>query len=141
MSDTGKDTESTHWLVKLTYNKPEYVILGLYVIAWIIKILDTFIFRLDELIGEAILTKALGFLLVLAYLWVVKRKLTDIGFHIKNLGSSLFITLVGFGLIYVSAFLVQLLILRVSGEQAALVFSAVDPRTGLTGGCSWWATW
>lgn len=108
--------------------------LCLYIIAWIIKIFDTFVFRLDELIGEAILTKALGFLLVAVYVWVAGRKLSDIGFRTRNLGISLALTVVGFGLIYVLAFTSQLVIFSASGKEAELVFSAVDPRTGLSGG-------
>jgi membrane protease YdiL (CAAX protease family) len=108
--------------------------LSLYIIVWIIKILDTFIFRLDEIIGEAIVTKALGFILVAAYVWMARRKLSDIGFHARNLGIALLLTVVGFGLIYALAFTSQLVILKVSGEEADLVFSAVDPKTGLSGG-------
>jgi membrane protease YdiL (CAAX protease family) len=98
------------------------------------KIFDTFIFRLDEVIGEAILTKALGFVLVAAYVWMARRKLSDIGFRSRNLGIALLITLVGFCLIYALAFTSQLVILKASGEEADIVFSAVDPRTGLSGG-------
>lgn len=120
--------------MKKTIAHPLLAALVLYLIAWIIKIFDTFIFRLDELIGEAILTKALGFLLVVVYLWLAGRKLSDIGFHTKRLGITLLITAAGFGLIYVIAHGAQLIILRTSGAEAALVFSAVDPKTGLSGG-------
>lgn len=122
------------WLLGYSVERPVLVMLGLYIVAWVIKIFDTFIFRLDELIGEAILTKALGLILVAAYVWVVGRKLTDIGFHSKNLGIALLLSLLGFGSIYVFAFSSQLLILKASGEDVRLVFSAVDPKTGLSGG-------
>jgi membrane protease YdiL (CAAX protease family) len=118
----------------ISIDRPILVMLSLYIIAWIIKIIDTFIFRLDELIGEAILTKALGFLLIAVYVWVAGRKLSDIGFRVKNLGISLVLTLVGFVSIYALAFSSQLIILRASGAEADIVFSAVDPRTGLSGG-------
>jgi membrane protease YdiL (CAAX protease family) len=134
MSDTTTDSNRPHWLLGLSLDRPVLVMLGLYIIAWIVKILDTFVFRLDELIGEAILTKAVGFILVAAYVWIMRRKLSDIGFRSRNLGITLLITVMGFGLIYVFAFSSQLLILKASGEEAALVFSAVDPKTGLSGG-------
>ena len=120
--------------LKKTIEHPLLAMLSLYIIAWIIKIFDTYIFRLDELIGEAILTKALGFLLVVIYLWLAGRKISDIGFHSRRLGSTLLIAIAGFGLIYVIAYAAQLLILKASGVNAAIVFSAVDPRTGLSGG-------
>jgi membrane protease YdiL (CAAX protease family) len=134
MSETTIDPNDSHGLLGYSLDRPVLVMLGLYIIAWMVKILDTFIFRLDELIGEAILTKALGLILVAAYVWIVRRKLSDIGFHSKNLGITLFISVVGFGFIYVFAYLSQLMILRASGEEASLVFSAVDPKTGLSGG-------
>lgn len=126
----------------LTYSlkHPVLVSFALYILAWIIKYLDTFVFRLDELIGEAILTKSLGFVLVVAFVWICGRKLRDIGFHAQDLGKVLFIALAGFGSIYAIAFVTQLLLLRSSGEDARFVLSAVDPRTGMSGGL-WFGIW
>jgi membrane protease YdiL (CAAX protease family) len=134
MAEMQFNSAKQNKLMGISVDRPVLVMLSLYIIAWIIKVFDTFVFRLDELIGEAILTKALGFLLVAAYVWVAGRKLRDIGFRTKNLIISLVLSVVGFGSIYVLAFTSQLVILRASGEEAYLVFSAVDPRTGLSGG-------
>jgi len=120
----------------LTYslNRPVTVSLALYILVWLIKYVDTFALRLDEKIGEAILTKALGFILVVIYVWACGRKLRDIGFHSRNLGKVLLIAFAGFGSLYAIAFVTQLLLLRSSGEDAKFVLSAVDPRTGMSGG-------
>jgi membrane protease YdiL (CAAX protease family) len=134
MSDKQIHSSKQNWLLGISLDRPLLVMLILYIIAWIIKIFDTFVFRLDELIGEAILTKALGFLLVAAYVWVAGKKLSDIGFRTRNLTIALLMAVVGFGLIYVLAFALQLVILNTSGEEANLIFSAVDPKTGLSGG-------
>ena len=134
MSDHRLDSSRRNWLLGFSLDRPILAMLGLYALVWIIKILDTFVFRLDELIGEAIVTKALGFLAVVAYLWSARRGLRDIGFHTRNLGAVLLTAVVGFGLVYAVAFTAQLVILRASGEDATLVFSAVDPKTGLSGG-------
>jgi membrane protease YdiL (CAAX protease family) len=134
MSEIQNHSSKQNWLLGISLDRPVLLMLSLYIIAWIIKILDTFVFRLDELIGEAILTKALGFILVAAYVWMTRRRLSDIGFHARNLGIALLLTVVGFGLIYALAFISQLVILKMSGEEAQLVFSAVDPKTGLSGG-------
>ncbi len=134
MSDFQNDFSKQNTLLKKSTEQPLLIMLSLYIMAWIIKIVDTFVFRLDELIGEAILTKALGFLLILLYLWLVKRKIGDIGFHSRKIGITLLIAIGGFGLIYVIAYTSQLAILKFSGEKAALVFSAIDPKTGLSGG-------
>ena len=96
MSEIQFQPNNQNWLLEISIKRPVLVMLTLYIIAWFIKILDTFIFRLDEIIGEAILTKALGFILVAAFVWMARRKLSDIGFRVDNLGSSLVLTIVGF---------------------------------------------
>jgi membrane protease YdiL (CAAX protease family) len=140
MADMRVPSNKPNWLMGISQDHPVLVMLCLYVIAWIIKIVDTFVLRLDELVGEAILTKALGLLLVAAYVWAAGRRMRDIGFHSENLGISLLLAVVGFCSIFVLALASQLVILRASGEEADLVLSAVDPRTGLAGG-SLFALW
>jgi membrane protease YdiL (CAAX protease family) len=108
--------------------------LTLFFLAYVIKFFDSFVFRLDELIGEAILTKLLGFIIVAAYVWICRRKLSDIGFHARNLGKVLLIAFVGFGILYALAYTSQLFLLKASGTKAAFVLSAVDPKTGMSGG-------
>jgi membrane protease YdiL (CAAX protease family) len=78
--------------------------------------------------------------LVVVYLRLAGRTLRDVGFHSKNLGAVLSFTVVGFGAVYALAFAIQLLILRATGEQASLILSAVDPKTGLSGGLAF-AIW
>jgi membrane protease YdiL (CAAX protease family) len=121
-------------LLLFSLKHPILVMIILYFLSWVLKIIDSFIFRLDELLGEAILTKALGLLLVAVYVWACGRKLSDIGFHTRGLGTVLLITVVGFGVLYSLGYLTQLLILRLSGTDAGLLLSAVDPKTGLSGG-------
>jgi membrane protease YdiL (CAAX protease family) len=140
MADMRVHPNKPKWLMGISLDHPVLVMLCLYLIAWIIKIADTFILRLDELVGEAILTKALGFLLVAAYVWLAGRRMRDIGFHRENLGVSLLLAVVGLGAVFVLALASQLSILRASGEDADLVLSAMDPRTGLSGG-SLFALW
>jgi membrane protease YdiL (CAAX protease family) len=134
MSNIQSSTREPNRILAYSLKRPVLVSFALYILAWVIKYLDTFLFRLDELIGEAFLTKSLGFILVVVYVWVCGRKLRDIGFHSRNLGKVLLIALAGFGFLYAIAFVTQLLLLRSSGEDARFVLSAVDPRTGMSGG-------
>jgi membrane protease YdiL (CAAX protease family) len=134
MSNTKPSTSEPNRIFTYSLKNPVIVSLTLYMLAWFFKYLDTFILRLDEKIGEAILTKSLGFILVVVYVGVCGRKLRDIGFHSRNLGKVLLIAFAGFGFLYAFAFVTQLLILRSSGEDARFVLSAVDPRTGMSGG-------
>lgn len=134
MSNTKPSNNEANRIITYSIKRPVLVSLTLYILVWIIKYVDTFALRLDEKIGEAILTKALGFILVLVYVWACGRKLRDIGLHSRNLVKVLLIAFAGFGFLYAFAFITQLLILRSSGEEARFILSAVDPRTGMSGG-------
>ncbi len=96
--------------------------------------IDIFVLRLDELLGEIILSKLLGLILVLGYVWAAGRRLSSIGFHRKELVRSLKIAVLGVGGLFLFAYLIQWLVLVLDGNQAAIVFSAVDPKTGMAGG-------
>jgi len=140
MSNISPGTGKPNRTLAYSLKRPVLVSLVLYILAWFIKYIDTFALRLDEKMGEAILTKSLGFILVVVYVWACGRNLRDIGFHSRNLGKVLIIAFAGFGFLYAFAFVTQLLILRSSGEDARFVLSAVDPRTGMSGGL-WFGIW
>ena len=111
-----------------------FIPLALFIIALFLRVLDIFVFHLDDLLGEIILSKSLGLALVIVYVWKAGRKLSDIGFHTQVLGRSLLIGGITIGGLFVLSYGVQLIALIVSGEPAQLVFSAIDPKTGRAGG-------
>lgn len=107
--------------------------LALFLIALILRINDIFVLRLDEWLGEIILSKSLGFALVVGYLWLVGKSLSSIGLHSRKLNEALAI---GAGLTAV-AFLVATIaqqLMLAPGEW--LTFAAVDPKSGMTGGAA-----
>ncbi|MFC2032800.1 lysostaphin resistance A-like protein [Chloroflexota bacterium] len=106
----------------------------LFIIAAILKVLDVFVFRLDELLGEIILSKSLGFLLVLAYLWFVGKSVTTIGLHSKSVGKALIIGAIGIILILLVSYGLQFGILIGADKEPGLVFTAIDPKARVTGG-------
>jgi len=108
--------------------------LALFLAAVLIKIVDTFIFRLDELLGEAILTKSLGFALVVAYVWACGRGMADAGFHRKGIRQSLLIGGVLTVGLFALSYGLQLIALSADGQQASLLLTAVDPKSGMSGG-------
>ncbi len=134
MENTNLPERDSNWLLSASLQRPGLVMLVLFVLASFIKILDTFVLRLDEMLGEAILTKGLGFVLLVAYVWTCRRTLSDIGFKTRFVGKALLIAAICFVSLYVVSFGAQLVVLRASGEDARLAFSAVDYRTGMTGG-------
>ena len=105
--------------------------MALFFIAVILRINDIFVLRLDEWLGEIILSKSLGFALVVGYTWLVGKSLSSIGLHSRKLKEAIAIgsglTLAAFA---VAAF-VQILTFS-SGQS--LTLRAVDPKTGITGG-------
>jgi uncharacterized protein len=106
------------------------VLLG---IALLLRIIDIYVLRLDERLGEIILSKSLGCALVVGYTWWVGQRLSASGLHTRRLGSALAI---GAGLTvasFVIATVVQVLTLA---PDEFLTLRAVDPKTGMTGGAA-----
>ncbi|MGB5925137.1 MAG: CPBP family intramembrane glutamic endopeptidase [Dehalococcoidia bacterium] len=106
----------------------------LFIIAAVFKILDVFVFRFDEVLGEIIVSKSLGFLLVVAYLWLVGKSVTAIGLHGKSVTKSLIIGSTGIILILLVSYGLQFGVLTGAGKEPSLVFAAIDPKAGVTGG-------
>ena len=107
--------------------------LVLLLIAVIFKIIDTFVLRLDELLGEIILSKSIGFLLVIAYLWAVGKSVTAIGLHGRSVGKALIIGATGVALVLILSYGTQFSLLVGAGKQPALALTAIDPKSGMEG--------
>jgi membrane protease YdiL (CAAX protease family) len=117
---------------RIALEKPILTSLVLLVIVFFFKWVDTFVLRLDERLGEIILCKTLGFVLVIVFVWAAGRKLRDIGLHSRQLGPSLLIgiviTVIALVVSYMVEFVIQL------PKQPVLHFEAIDPKAGVTGG-------
>ncbi len=110
--------------------------LTLFGVALALRVLDIFVLRLDERWGEILLSKALGFAAVAAYLVHAGRSLAAIGLH----GGS-FLRVCGIGGSGAAlALCLAYLAVVVSGDASRVVFSAVDPKTGAAGGVAF-AVW
>jgi len=57
----------------------------------VLRILDTFVLPITELVGELIISKALGFILITLYLWSINRRPKVIGIHKNNAGQAVII--------------------------------------------------
>jgi membrane protease YdiL (CAAX protease family) len=117
-----------------TFQKPILTGIILMLIALVFRLIDIFVLRLDERLGEIILSKTLGFLLVLLFIWTIGRKLDSIGFHGKRLGEGLLIGVVITVLPFIVAYAVEWIVLGQMGQEPRLLFSAIDPKAGVTGG-------
>lgn len=113
---------------------PLVTCLILLVIALFFRLIDIFILKLDEKLGEIILSKFLGAILVILFLKMTGWGIKSIGFHTQSLYKGLFIgaaiTLFALALGY----LIEYVIYYSSGSNPKLYFAATDPKTGASGG-------
>ncbi len=114
--------------------RPILMCIILFLIAVFFKWIDSFILRWDERLGELILTKSLGFALVVAWVWATGRKLRDIGLQAKHLGWSLAIGAVTTLFAFVVGYSVEFLLATQQGAQPEFQLGAIDPKMGVTGG-------
>jgi membrane protease YdiL (CAAX protease family) len=134
MSARRKGWPSPQTLYELSIKHPILVPLILLLLAVIFKILDNFVLRLDEVLGELIFSKSIGFLLVVIYLWAVGKSLTAIGQHSRAVGKALVMGAIGVAPALVVSYGLQFGVLVGAGKEPALVLTAIDPRTGMMGG-------
>ena len=130
MSDKASAPVSS--VQRIALEKPILTCLVLLAIAFFFKWVDTFVLRLDERLGEIILCKALGFVMVIVFVWACGRKLQDIGLHSRQLGPSLLIGIVVAVITLVVSYGVEF-VAQLS-KQPVLHFEAIDPKAGVTGG-------
>lgn len=130
MSD--KMSAGSNPVLRISLHWPIMTSLALLVIALFFKWVDTFVLRLDERLGEIVLCKTLGFVLVVAFVWAAGRSLRDIGLHSRHLAPSLLLgsgitaaaLIVGYG----AEFALQL------QSEPGFQLAAIDPKAGVTGG-------
>jgi len=131
MASDSNGSEAS-WVLRFSLERPILTGLVLLIIALVFKWVDTFVLRLDERLGEIILSKTLGFLLVIVFVWAAGRTLRDIGLHAQRLGQSLLIgtvvALVTLTVSYAAEFIVQW------QDQPVFQFAAIDPKAGVSGG-------
>lgn len=137
----AKRGASSSRLYRRSLTRPILVPLVLLAVAVLLRILDIFLLPIAEATGEAILHKALGFVLVLAYVWAVGQSLAAIGLHGWWVGKAMLIGASGVAIIYILGFGLQWAVSRAAGKQAALVVAAVDYTTGLARAGLGFALW
>ena len=123
-----------NFITRNTFQRPILTGVILILFAFVFRLIDIFVLRLDERLGEIILSKALGFSLVVLFVWAIGKKLSSIGFHGRRLGESL---LIGTGITvlpFIIAYSVEWIVLNQFGQEPRFLFSAIDPKAGVTGG-------
>lgn len=116
----------------LAYKHPILLPLLIAGIALVLRINDIFILKLDERWGEIILSKSLGFLLVVAYIYATGRTLAAIGLHDRHRKRALLLGTAIMSVIFLAGFGIQYVTL--SAQNPQFLFVGIDPKTGMAGG-------
>lgn len=121
-------------LQRLSLKNPITVGLTILTVSFLLRILDIFILRMDERLGEIILSKSLGFTLILLFLLGTGQGLKNIGLHSTALTPSLLIgTLVTIFALAAGYVLEYALTFR-QGLHPKLFVAAIDPKANAAGG-------
>lgn len=123
-----------NFIKRNTFAQPVLTGITLLLIALCFRLTDIFVLRLDERLGEIILSKALGFCLVVLFVWTIGKRLSAIGFHTRRLGESLLIGIVITALPMLIAYTVEWTVLQQMGQAPTFLLAAIDPKAGVTGG-------
>src|ERR1044071_866107 len=110
--------------------------LAFFLVVIALRSLDLFVLRLDDLPDQIIFSRVIGFLLVLGYLRVVRKPISSIGLHARNVDKAFLIGGLSLLILYATLYMVQFYRLSQAGEAPRLVFGAIDPRTATMGGLS-----
>jgi membrane protease YdiL (CAAX protease family) len=121
-------------LQQISLDKPIITALVLMAIALFFKWIDTFVLRLDERWGEIILSKSLGFVLVVVFVWLTRHKLMDIGLHSKRIVQSFLIGASVTIIAFLIGYGVEYLLAAQQGNEPKILFAALDNKMGVTGG-------
>jgi membrane protease YdiL (CAAX protease family) len=113
---------------------PIWMCLILFIIAVIIRFIDNFILEMDIRIGELFITKSLGFVMVLVWLYISGRRVQDIGLNSTNLGLSLIIGTLSTTIAFILGYGIEILLATVQGIHPTVQLSAIDSKMGVTGG-------
>ena len=116
----------------LSLLKPLTVSICLMSLAIIFRLLDIFVFRLDDLLGEIILSKTIGFIIVILFVKMTGDNIINIGFNINNKWSIFILGAVITSALMIVGYVGEFIIF--ASDSPKLIITAIDPKAGVTGG-------
>jgi CAAX protease family protein len=114
--------------------QPITISLAFFLVVVALRSIDLFVLRLDALPDKTIVSRVLGFLLVLGYLRVLRKPISSIGLHARNFDKAFLIGGLSLITLYAALYGIQFYRLSASGETPRLVFAAINNETGAMGG-------
>ena len=110
----------------------------LFGIILVLRIIEIFCLRLDEVWGEIFVSKLFGFLIIIGYLWLVKRKIRDIGLHSNNFLKSISIVIVVMTITLAFGYFAEWIYLARRGLQPSFIIAPIsnslDSELAIQGG-------
>jgi len=117
---------------------PIQISLMLFIIVLVFRVIEIFVLRLDEAWGEISVSKFLGFFVIIAYLWLVKRRMRDIGFHSDNLLKSIWMAIAVIIITLAFSYFAEWIYLAMRGFQTSFTLSpmshSLNPEFAVQGG-------
>jgi CAAX protease family protein len=120
----------------LSLARPIVVSLALFFVVVALRYTEVFVPGLNALPDKSIVSKVLGFILVLGYLRVLRRPLRSIGLHSRNFNKAFLIGGLSMITLYVVLYAIQFYRLSSSGETPRLIFAVINKETLVLGGLS-----
>jgi len=123
---------------RFSENHPVGIAYILIFIIFSLRILDVFVIRSDELFGEQVLTKIVGLVLILVYVWSVKGSFGSIGLYSRYWKFSVMLGLLVMAMGLFTGYGAEWLYLYVTGAYPKLFVAAqghaLIPENAVTGG-------
>lgn len=113
---------------------PIVVALTLFLVVFALRYTEVFVPGLEALPDKSIVSKVLGFILVLGYLWVLRKPISSIGLHSRNFGKAFLVGGLSLIILYTALYAVQFYRLSSADEAPRLVFGAINHETMAMGG-------
>jgi membrane protease YdiL (CAAX protease family) len=134
MKTTSSSVSRAERYNALSLARPIVVSLALFFVVVALRYTEVFVPGLNALPDKSILSKVLGFLLVLGYLWVLRKPIRSIGLHARNFDKAFLIGGLSLIILYAALYGVQFYRLSSAGETPRLVFGAINHETAAMGG-------
>lgn len=134
MKTTLSSVSRAEWYNAFSLAQPIIVSLAFFFVVVALRYTEVFVPGLNALPDKSIVSKVLGFILVLRYLRVLRKPISSIGLHSRNFARAFLIGGLSLLILYAALYGVQFYLLNTAGESPKLVFAAIDKQTETMGG-------
>jgi membrane protease YdiL (CAAX protease family) len=136
MKTTSSSVSRAERYNALSLARPIVVALVMLFVVVALRYTEVFVPGLNTLPDKSIVSKVLGFILVLGYLRVLRKPISSIGLHSRNFNKAFLIGGLSMMTLYVVLYTIQFYRLSSSEETPRLIFAVINKETLVLGGLS-----